>query len=49
VPSSCDRGEALRILTLSVTEREANPLKYPTIFDCADDAVIAKQSRASVQ
>src|SRR6202046_655321 len=32
-PSSYDLGEDLRFVLLSVTEGEAKPLKYPTIFN----------------
>jgi hydrogenase nickel incorporation protein HypB len=48
-PASYDLGEALRIVALSVTEGEDKPLKYPTIFNSADVAVITKVGRASVQ
>jgi hydrogenase nickel incorporation protein HypB len=41
-PSSYDLGEALRVVLLSVTEGEDKPLKYPTIFNTADLAVITK-------
>ena len=41
-PASYDLGEALRIVALSVTEGEDKPLKYPTIFNSADVAVITK-------
>ena len=41
-PSSYDLGENLRIVLLSVTEGEDKPLKYPTIFNSADAAVITK-------
>ena len=41
-PSSWDLGEALRIVLLSVTEGEDKPLKYPTIFNTSDLAVITK-------
>lgn len=41
-PSSYDLGEALRIVLMSVTEGEDKPLKYPTIFNTADVAVITK-------
>jgi hydrogenase nickel incorporation protein HypB len=41
-PSSYDLGEALRMVLLSVTEGEDKPLKYPTIFNSADAAVITK-------
>jgi len=41
-PSAYDLGEALRAVLLSVTEGEDKPLKYPTIFNSADVAVITK-------
>jgi hydrogenase nickel incorporation protein HypB len=41
-PSSYDLGEDLRLVLLSVTEGEDKPLKYPTIFNTADVAVITK-------
>ncbi|MEO8217473.1 MAG: hydrogenase nickel incorporation protein HypB [Acidobacteriota bacterium] len=41
-PSSYDLGEDLRAVLLSVTEGEDKPLKYPTIFNTADVAVITK-------
>ena len=41
-PSSYDLGEALRLVLLSVTEGEDKPLKYPTIFNTADVAIITK-------
>jgi hydrogenase nickel incorporation protein HypB len=41
-PASYDLGEDLRIVLLSVTEGEDKPLKYPTIFNSADVAVITK-------
>jgi hydrogenase nickel incorporation protein HypB len=41
-PSSYDLGEHLRLVLLSVTEGEDKPLKYPTIFNSADAAVITK-------
>ncbi len=41
-PASYDLGEDLRFLLLSVTEGEDKPLKYPTIFNGADVAVITK-------
>jgi len=41
-PSSYDLGEDLRIVLLSVTEGEDKPLKYPTIFNSADLAVVTK-------
>lgn len=41
-PSSYDLGEDLRLVMMSVTEGEDKPLKYPTIFNTADVAVITK-------
>ena len=41
-PSSYDLGEELRIVLMSTTEGEDKPLKYPTIFNTADTAVITK-------
>lgn len=41
-PSSYDLGESLRLVLMSVTEGEDKPLKYPTIFNSADIAVITK-------
>jgi hydrogenase nickel incorporation protein HypB len=41
-PASYDLGEALRCVIMSVTEGEDKPLKYPTIFNTADLAVITK-------
>ncbi|HEY1482261.1 MAG TPA: hydrogenase nickel incorporation protein HypB [Candidatus Acidoferrum sp.] len=46
-PSSYDLGEDLRIVLLSVTEGEDKPLKYPTIFNSADVAVITKSDLAA--
>jgi hydrogenase nickel incorporation protein HypB len=41
-PSSYDLGEAMRLVLLSTTEGEDKPLKYPTIFNTADVAVVTK-------
>jgi hydrogenase nickel incorporation protein HypB len=41
-PSSYDLGEKIRVALLSVTEGEDKPLKYPTLFNSADDAIITK-------
>ena len=41
-PSSYDLGEDLRMALVSVTEGEDKPLKYPTIFNSADVAVVTK-------
>jgi hydrogenase nickel incorporation protein HypB len=46
-PASYDLGECLRVVLLSVTEGEDKPLKYPTIFNTADLAVISKVDLAS--
>jgi hydrogenase nickel incorporation protein HypB len=46
-PSSYDLGEALRLVLMSVTEGEDKPLKYPTIFNTADVAVITKMDLAA--
>jgi hydrogenase nickel incorporation protein HypB len=45
-PASYDLGEDLRAVLLSVTEGEDKPLKYPTIFNTADVAVITKTDLA---
>jgi hydrogenase nickel incorporation protein HypB len=45
-PSSYDLGEELRVVLLSTTEGEDKPLKYPTIFNGADVAVITKMDLA---
>jgi hydrogenase nickel incorporation protein HypB len=41
-PASYDLGEHLRAVLLSVTEGEDKPLKYPTIFNGADLAILTK-------
>jgi hydrogenase nickel incorporation protein HypB len=41
-PASYDLGESLRFVIVSVTEGEDKPLKYPTIFNTADVAVLSK-------
>jgi hydrogenase nickel incorporation protein HypB len=46
-PSSYDLGEELRCVFMSVTEGEDKPLKYPTIFNSADVAVITKMDLAA--
>jgi len=46
-PSSYDLGENLRLVLMSVTEGEDKPLKYPTIFNSADVAVISKNELAA--
>jgi hydrogenase nickel incorporation protein HypB len=45
-PSSYDLGENLRLVLMSVAEGEDKPLKYPTIFNTADVAVITKMDLA---
>jgi len=45
-PSSYDLGEKIRVVLLSVTEGEDKPLKYPTMFNSADSAVITKMDIA---
>jgi hydrogenase nickel incorporation protein HypB len=41
-PATFDLGEQIRLVLFSVTEGEDKPLKYPTIFNTADIAVITK-------
>jgi hydrogenase nickel incorporation protein HypB len=41
-PASFDLGESLRIVLVATTEGEDKPLKYPTIFNTADLAVVTK-------
>jgi hydrogenase nickel incorporation protein HypB len=41
-PSSWDLGEDLRIALFSTTEGEDKPLKYPTLINTADMALITK-------
>ncbi len=45
-PATYDLGEALRLVLFSVTEGEDKPLKYPTIFNTADLAIITKTDLA---
>lgn len=45
-PASYDLGEHVRVVLMSVTEGEDKPLKYPTIFNSADVAVITKTDLA---
>jgi len=45
-PSSYDLGEKIRVVLLSVTEGEDKPLKYPTLFNSADAAIITKMDIA---
>jgi hydrogenase nickel incorporation protein HypB len=46
-PATFDLGEALRVVLCSVTEGEDKPLKYPTIFNTADVAVVTKLDLAA--
>jgi hydrogenase nickel incorporation protein HypB len=46
-PASYDLGEDLRLVLISATEGEDKPLKYPTIFNTADVAVITKMDLAA--
>jgi hydrogenase nickel incorporation protein HypB len=46
-PSSYDLGEELRLVLISVTEGEDKPLKYPTIFNSADVAIVTKVDLAA--
>jgi hydrogenase nickel incorporation protein HypB len=41
-PSSFDLGESARCVLVSTTEGEDKPLKYPTIFNTADVAIVTK-------
>jgi len=41
-PSSYDLGEDVRVAVLSVAEGEDKPLKYPSIFNSADIAIVTK-------
>lgn len=41
-PASYDLGESLRAVLFSVTEGEDKPVKYPTIFNSSDVAVVTK-------
>lgn len=45
-PATFDLGEELRLVLFSVTEGEDKPLKYPTIFNTADVALITKADLA---
>ncbi len=47
-PSSYDLGEDLRLVLISVTEGEDKPLKYPSIFNSADIAIVTKMDLAEV-
>ncbi len=46
-PSGYDLGEQMRFVLLSATEGEDKPLKYPTIFNTADVALITKMDLAA--
>jgi hydrogenase nickel incorporation protein HypB len=45
-PATYDLGESLRLVLMSVTEGEDKPLKYPTIFNTADVAILTKMDLA---
>jgi hydrogenase nickel incorporation protein HypB len=45
-PASYDLGEHLRVVLFSVTEGEDKPLKYPTIFNTSDVALLTKMDIA---
>lgn len=47
-PSGFDLGENLRLVLVSTTEGEDKPLKYPTIFNTADVAIVTKMDLAQV-
>ena len=47
-PASWDLGEDARVVLLSTTEGEDKPLKYPTIFNTADLAILTKMDLADV-
>lgn len=47
-PATYDLGEHLRLVLVSTTEGEDKPLKYPTIFNTADIAVVTKIDLADV-
>jgi hydrogenase nickel incorporation protein HypB len=46
-PATFDLGEDLRLVLFSTTEGEDKPLKYPTIFNSADVAIITKSDLAA--
>jgi hydrogenase nickel incorporation protein HypB len=46
-PSTFDLGEDLRLVLFSATEGEDKPLKYPTIFNTADAAILTKMDLAA--
>ena len=45
-PSSYDLGEDLRLVLISTPEGEDKPLKYPTIFNTSDIAIVTKSDLA---
>jgi len=45
-PSSYDLGESLRVVLASTTEGEDKPLKYPTIYNTSDIAIVTKMDLA---
>ena len=45
-PASYDLGENLRAVLFAVTEGEDKPLKYPTIYNSADVALLTKMDLA---
>lgn len=45
-PSSYDLGESIRAVLFSVTDGEDKPLKYPTMFNSADVALLTKMDLA---
>jgi len=47
-PATFDLGESQRVVLFSVTEGEDKPLKYPTIFNTSDLAIITKIDLAEV-
>lgn len=47
-PSSYDLGEDARVALFSTTEGEDKPLKYPTLINSADIAIITKMDLAQV-
>lgn len=46
-PSSFDLGEDLRLVLTAVTEGEDKPLKYPTIYNSAEIAIVTKMDLAA--
>lgn len=47
-PAAFDLGEDHRVVLTSTTEGEDKPLKYPTIFDGADVALVTKMDLAEI-